>query len=68
MVYSIRNALKGAANILINTSCCFPIKQWLLKTVKAEEEEQLMKKLHMRKLLKTPLTDLDLSVRAYKLS
>lgn len=60
------DALKEAAHILI--------KHFLLfsdETIKLKSEEPVQKKevdenyLHMRKILKTPLTDLDLSVRAF---
>jgi DNA-directed RNA polymerase subunit alpha len=60
------NALKEAANILIRHLMLFSDE-----TIKLKSEEPVQKKevdenyLHMRKILKTPLTDLDLSVRAF---
>lgn len=60
------DALKGAANILIKHFMLFSDQTMTFETVKAEEEETVDEEmLHMRKLLKTSLTDLDLSVRAY---
>lgn len=60
------DALKGAANILIKHFMLFSDQTMTFETVKAEEEETVDEEfLHMRKLLKTPLADLDLSVRAY---
>jgi DNA-directed RNA polymerase subunit alpha len=59
-------ALKGAARILIQHFMLFSDEKITLETMKAEEEETVDEEiLHMRKLLKTPLADLDLSVRAY---
>ncbi|SDM06169.1 DNA-directed RNA polymerase subunit alpha [Catalinimonas alkaloidigena] len=60
------DALKGAANILIKHFMLFSDRTMTFETVKTEEEETVDEEyLHMRKLLKTSLTDLDLSVRAY---
>lgn len=60
------DALKGAANILIKHFMLFSDQTMTFETVKAEEEETVDEEfLHMRKLLKTTLADLDLSVRAY---
>lgn len=60
------DALKGAANILIKHFMLFSDQTMTFESVKAEEEETVDEEyLHMRKLLKTTLADLDLSVRAY---
>ena len=60
------DALKGAANILIKHFMLFSDQTMTFETVKAEEEETVDEEmLHMRKLLKTNLADLDLSVRAF---
>jgi len=60
------DALKGAAHILIQHFMLFSDQTMTFDTVKPEEEETVDEEmLHMRKLLKTSLTDLDLSVRAY---
>jgi DNA-directed RNA polymerase subunit alpha len=60
------DALKGAANILIKHFMLFSDQTMTFESVKADEEETVDEEmLHMRKLLKTALTDLDLSVRAY---
>jgi DNA-directed RNA polymerase subunit alpha len=60
------DALKSAARILIQHFMLFSDEKITLETLKAEEEETVDEEiLHMRKLLKTPLADLDLSVRAY---
>lgn len=60
------DALKGAANILIKHFMLFSDQTMTFETAKAEEEETVDEEmLHMRKLLKTPISDLDLSVRAY---
>ena len=60
------DALKGAANILIKHFMLFSDQTMTFETSKPEEEETVDEEmLHMRKLLKTSLTDLDLSVRAY---
>ena len=59
-------ALEGAAHILIQHFMLFSDKSIELETEKGSEIEQVDEEmLHMRKLLKTPLNDLDLSVRAY---
>jgi DNA-directed RNA polymerase subunit alpha len=60
------DALKGAANILIKHFMLFSDQTMTFESVKADEEETVDEEfLHMRKLLKTNLADLDLSVRAY---
>jgi DNA-directed RNA polymerase subunit alpha len=60
------NALKGAANILIQHFMLFSDQNMILETAQQGEPEQVDEELlHMRKLLKTSLNDLDLSVRAY---
>ncbi len=60
------DALKGAANILIKHFMLFSDQTMTFETAKAEEENTVDEELlHMRKLLKTSLADLDLSVRAY---
>ncbi|MCS6967121.1 MAG: DNA-directed RNA polymerase subunit alpha [Cytophagales bacterium] len=59
-------ALKGAANILIKHFMLFSDQTMTFESSKQEEEETVDEEfLHMRKLLKTPLSELDLSVRAY---
>src|SRR5215831_14429125 len=59
-------ALEGAAYILIQHFRLFSDKSIELETTKDSEVEQVDEEmLHMRKLLKTQLHDLDLSVRAY---
>ena len=59
-------ALKGAAYILIQHFMLFSDQNMTFETTKPEEENVVDEEmLHMRKLLKTPLSDLDLSVRAY---
>lgn len=59
-------ALKGAANILIKHFMLFSDQNMVLEQGNADEPEAVDEEmLHMRKLLKTPLNDLDLSVRAY---
>jgi DNA-directed RNA polymerase subunit alpha len=60
-------ALKGAANILIQHFMLFSSDATLiLESADSKEPEAVDEEmLHMRKLLKTPLNDLDLSVRAY---
>lgn len=59
-------ALKGAANILIQHFMLFSDQNMILETHDSGEPEAVDEELlHMRKLLKTPLNDLDLSVRAY---
>ena len=60
------NALKGAANILIQHFMLFSDQSMILEAGALDEPEQVDEEmLHMRKLLKTQLNDLDLSVRAY---
>ena len=60
------NALKGAANILIQHFMLFSDQNMILESQEKGEPEQVDEELlHMRKLLKTNLNDLDLSVRAY---
>lgn len=60
------DALKGAANILIKHFMLFSDQTMTLDSVKAEEESVVDEEmLRMRKLLKTTIADLDLSVRAY---
>ncbi len=60
------DALKGAANILIKHFMLFSDQTMTFEAAKPEEEETVDEEmLHMRKLLKTPIADLDLSVRAY---
>jgi DNA-directed RNA polymerase subunit alpha len=60
------DALKGAAYILIQHFMLFSDKTMTFESMKAEEVETVDEEfLHMRKLLKTSLADLDLSVRAY---
>ena len=60
------DALKGAANILIKHFMLFSDQNMILETPQQGEPDQVDEEmLHMRKMLKTPLNDLDLSVRAY---
>ncbi|MCG8475041.1 MAG: DNA-directed RNA polymerase subunit alpha [Cytophagales bacterium] len=61
------DALKGAANILIKHFALFTNDaNLILETGDSSEQEPIDEEmLHMRKLLKTALNDLDLSVRAY---
>jgi DNA-directed RNA polymerase subunit alpha len=60
------DALKGAAYILIQHFMLFSDQTMTFESMKAEEDNVVDEEmLHMRKLLKTPLADLDLSVRAY---
>ncbi len=60
------DALKGAANILIQHFMLFSDQTMTFEKQKAEEDNQVDEEmLRMRKLLKTPLAELDLSVRAY---
>ena len=60
------NALKSAAHILIQHFMLFSDQNMIMDTQEAGEPEQVDEELlHMRKLLKTQLNDLDLSVRAY---
>jgi DNA-directed RNA polymerase subunit alpha len=59
-------ALKGAATILIQHFMLFSDQTMTFETAKPEEESVVDEELlHMRKLLKTNLADMDLSVRAY---
>ncbi len=59
-------ALKEASNILIKHFMLFSDKNMVLETSTDGEEEKMDEEfLHMRKLLKTSLSELDLSVRAY---
>lgn len=59
-------ALKGAANILIQHFMLFSDQTMTFQQSKKEEEVPVDEEtLHMRKVLKTPLQDMDLSVRAY---
>lgn len=60
------SALQGAANILIQHFMLFSDQNMVLETQERSEPDQVDEEmLHMRKMLKTPLSDLDLSVRAY---
>ncbi len=60
------DALKGAAYILIQHFMLFSDQTMTFEAQKADDENVVDEEvLHMRKLLKTPLADLDLSVRAY---
>jgi DNA-directed RNA polymerase subunit alpha len=60
------DALKGAAHILIQHFMLFSDQTMTFEVPKPEEENTVDEEfLHMRKLLKTSLADLDLSVRAY---
>ncbi len=60
------DALKGAAYILIQHFMLFSDQTMTFETPKAEEDNVVDEEmLHMRKLLKASLADLDLSVRAY---
>ena len=60
------NALKVAANILIQHFMLFSDQTMILESADLREPEAVDEEmLHMRKLLKTLLNDLDLSVRAY---
>jgi DNA-directed RNA polymerase subunit alpha len=60
------DALKGAAYILIQHFMLFSDQTMTFESMKAEDDNVVDEEmLHMRKLLKTPLADLDLSVRAY---
>lgn len=59
-------ALKGAASILIQHFMLFSDDTMSFETTTPEEENKVDEELlHMRKLLKTSLADMDLSVRAY---
>lgn len=60
------DALKGAANILIQHFALFSDQNITLDKSEADKVEPVNEEfLRMRKLLKTPISDLDLSVRAY---
>lgn len=60
------DALKGAAGILIKHFMLFADQNLTFEAPRAVEEEPVDEEfMAMRKLLKTPLSDLDLSVRAY---
>ena len=60
------DALKGAAHILIQHFMLFSDQTMTFQPDTKPEEEPIDEEfLHMRKLLKTSLSDLDLSVRAY---
>jgi DNA-directed RNA polymerase subunit alpha len=60
------DALKGAAYILIQHFMLFSDQAMTFEIARPQEEETVDEEwLQMRKLLKTSLTDLDLSVRAY---
>lgn len=60
------NALKASANILIQHFMLFSNQDMILDAGEPEEPEQVDEEmLHMRKLLKSQLSELDLSVRAY---
>ncbi len=60
------DANKAAAKILIQHYLIFSDKSIALDNdIRKDENKVDEKYLHMRKLLKTPLTDLDLSVRAF---
>lgn len=60
-----KEALKEAAKILIHHFMLFSDEKISLETAQSEENEEFDEEvLHMRQLLKTKLTDLDLSVRA----
>ena len=60
------DALKNAAYILIQHFMLFSDQNMIMGTHEAGKPEQVDEELlHMRKLLKTQLNDLDLSVRAY---
>lgn len=59
-------ALEEAAHVLIKHFALFSDKSMEIETIRETEVEQVDEEmLHMRKLLKTQLHDLDLSVRAY---
>lgn len=60
-----KEALKEAANILIHHLMLFSDDKMTLEAPNDEEEEEFDEEvLHMRQLLKTKLSDMDLSVRA----
>ncbi|MFT6814215.1 MAG: DNA-directed RNA polymerase subunit alpha [Sphingobacteriales bacterium] len=59
------DALKEAAKILIQHFMLFSDEKIMLETQASESKNEVDEEiLHMRKILKTPLNDLDLSVRA----
>lgn len=61
-----QDALKRASGILIEHFALFSDENITINEETQEESDQVDEDyLHMRKLLKTPLTELDLSVRAY---
>ena len=60
------NALKASANILIQHFMLFSDQDMILEAGELDEPEHVDEEmLHMRKLLKSQLSELDLSVRAY---
>ena len=60
------NALKASANILIQHFMLFSDQDMILDAGEPDEQEHVDEEmLHMRKLLKSQLSELDLSVRAY---
>lgn len=60
------NALKASANILIQHFMLFSDQDMILEAGEPDEPEQVDEEmLHVRKLLKSQLSELDLSVRAY---
>ena len=60
------DALKGAAYILIQHFMLFSDQNMIMESAESGEPEAVDEEmLHMRKLLKTALHDMDLSVRAY---
>lgn len=60
------DALKDAANILIQHFMLFSDQTITFETAKPDDEDTVDEEvLHMRKLLKTSVSELDLSVRAY---
>lgn len=60
------DALKEAAHILIKHLMLFSDENIKLRTDEPVQKKEVDENfLHMRKILKTPLTDLDLSVRAF---
>ncbi|GAB4404634.1 MAG: DNA-directed RNA polymerase subunit alpha [Bacteroidia bacterium] len=60
------SALKEAANILLRHLMLFSDEKITLQTEEPEKKDEVDENyLQMRKLLKTPLSELDLSVRAY---
>ena len=62
------DALKEAAKILIQHFMLFSDENMMLEAQAKEETKEVDEEiLHMRKILKTELVDLDLSVRALKL-